>query len=214
MIERDVIALAESHLASGCPMMRRLVGTHGPSPLGAVQRDPFHVLASSIISQQLSMRAADTIQGRVQILVGATDRLTPARLLSASPEQLRSAGLSNAKCKWLHALSERTASGELDFAALAAMDDESAIERLDALPGIGRWTAEMFLMFALDRLDVFSLGDAGLRNGVNRLFNRGAKLGDAATLEVAARWAPYRSVASWYLWRLTEANVAEWTRDR
>ncbi|MGQ0502448.1 MAG: DNA-3-methyladenine glycosylase family protein [Panacagrimonas sp.] len=214
MIDREIIALAERHLAGCCPMMRRLVGAYGPCPLGAAQRDPFHVLASSIISQQLSSRAADTIQARVHALLGVTDRLTPERLLSATPEQLRGAGLSNAKCKWLHALSERTTSGELDFAALATMDDEPAIQLLDALPGIGRWTAEMFLIFALDRLDVFALGDAGLRNGVNKLFNDGAKLADVATLEVAARWAPYRSLASWYLWRLTDANVAEWTQAR
>lgn len=207
MIQRDILAGAERHLARRCPSLRRLIRAHGPSTLGATRRDPFHVLASSIIGQQLSTKAADTIQARVHALVGARTRLRPEQLLSVSAEALRGAGLSHAKCKWLHALSERTVSGELEFRALARMDDESAIELLDALPGVGRWTAEMFLIFALDRLDIFSLGDVGLRNGVNRLFNQGAKLDDAATLEIAERWGPYRSVASWYLWRMADGEV-------
>lgn len=211
MIEREVIASAEKHLARRCPTMRKLIRAHGPSTLGSARRDPFHVLASSIIGQQLSAKAADTIQARVHGLVGAKNRLKPEQLLSVSKEQLRGVGLSNAKSQWLHALSERTASGELSFKALAKMDDETAIETLDALPGVGRWTAEMFLIFALDRLDVFSLGDVGLRNSVNRLYNGGAKLDEAATLEVVAPWGPYRSIASWYLWRLTDGDIATWT---
>lgn len=211
MIEREAIAAAERRLARQCPTMRRLIRAHGPSTLGANKRDPFHVLASSIIGQQLSSKAADTIQARVHRLVGVPSILTPAALLSASAEALRGAGLSNAKCKWLHALSERTVSGELSFTALATMDDETAIETLDALPGVGRWTAEMFLIFALDRLDIFSLGDVGLRNSVNRLFNDGVKLDEAATLEIVGRWAPNRSVASWYLWRLVDGDIATWT---
>ena len=87
-------------------------------------------------------------------------------------------------------------------------DDEGAIAALDALPGIGRWTAEMFLIFALDRLDIFSLGDVGLRNGLDRLCNGGAKLDDAATRARVAPWAPYRSVGSWYLWRLSDGDGA------
>ena len=202
MIERDIIAGAERHLARQCPHMRRLVRTLGPCALGARKRDPFQVLASSIIGQQLSTKAADTIQRRVYALVGATSRVTPAQLLSATPEALRGCGLSNAKVKWLHELARRVESGELSFRRIAKMDDATALVTLDALPGVGVWTAEMFLMFAMDRLDVFSMGDVGLRNGVNKLFNAGAKLDEAGTRDVVARWAPYRSVASWYLWRM------------
>lgn len=210
MIEPDAIAAAERHLRKHCPAMRRMIKMHGPCTLGAKRRDPFHVLAASIISQQLSSKAADTIQGRVQTLIGGK-RLQPEPLLAVSAEALRGAGLSNAKVKWLHTLSERTASGELNFRKLRKMEDEAAIEVLDALPGVGRWTAEMFLIFALDRLDIFSMGDVGLRNGVNRIYNGGVKLDEAATLERVALWTPYRSVASWYLWRITDAEVATWT---
>lgn len=211
MIERDLIVSAEKHLSRQCPVMRHLIRTHGPSTLGAKRRDPFHILASSIIGQQLSARAADTIQARVHAAVGVRTRLTPARLLGVPPEILRACGLSGAKVKWLQALATSVESGALDFRRVARMDDASALVALDALPGVGRWTAEMFLIFAMNRLDIFSMGDVGLRNGVNRLYNAGAKLDERATLEVVERWSPYRSVASWYLWRLTEADLQAWS---
>ena len=211
MIEREHLAAAEKHLSRRCPVMRRLIRSHGPSTLGAKKRDPFHVLASSIIGQQLSTKAADTIQARVHSCVGVKTKLTPAHLLAVEPEALRACGLSNAKVKWLHAIAARVASGELNFRALARMDDASALRVLDELPGVGLWTAEMFLIFALDRVDIFSMGDVGLRNSVNKLYNQGAKLDEAATQEIVARWAPYRSVASWYLWRLVDGEIQTWT---
>lgn len=211
MIDRDVMTAAERHLARRCPVMRKLIRIHGPSTLGATRRDPFHVLASSIIGQQLSAKAADTIQQRVHVLVGARSRLRPERILDVTPEQLRACGLSNAKVKWLLELSSRTGDGRLDFRALARLDDATALRELDALPGVGPWTAEMFLIFALDRLDIFSMGDVGLRNGVNRLFGEGQKLDDDATRDIVARWAPYRSVASWHLWRVTDSDLNAWT---
>lgn len=211
MIEREIIATAERHLSRRCKHMKSLIRTHGPSTLGARRRDPFHVLTSSIIGQQLSSKAADTIQARVHALVGAKARLTPAQLLSVTPEQLRSCGLSNAKAKWLRAASEKVLAGELDFKQLAGADDATALKTLDDLPGVGLWTAQMFMIFALDRLDIFSMGDVGLRNGVNRLFNQGARLDEPATLEIVQRWAPYRSLASWYLWSVTDSDLNAWT---
>lgn len=210
MIDREIILAAERSLARQCAQMRKLIRRQGPSTLGQRRRDPFHVLASSIIGQQLSTKAGDTIQRRVHAAAGVRKKLTPQKLLALDHEQLRACGLSNAKCKWLLGLSEEVNSGRLKFAALRRLDDADAIEQLDALPGIGRWTAEMFLIFALDRLDIFSMGDVGLRNGVNRLFNDGNKLGNEGTLEIVERWAPYRSVASWHLWRLTDGDSDTW----
>ncbi|HEX4871322.1 MAG TPA: DNA-3-methyladenine glycosylase 2 family protein [Nevskiaceae bacterium] len=205
MIAPARIAEAERHLARHCPPLRPLIRAHGPCPLGSRRRDPFAVLCASIISQQLSTKAADTIQQRVEALCGGrAPRLRPARLIALSHEQLRGCGLSNAKATWLRALAEQALDGRLDFRALRALDDEAAIQALDALPGVGRWTAEMLLMFALDRLDVFALDDVGLRRGIERLYNGGARMDDAAILAISAGFAPYRSVASWYLWRLTD----------
>lgn len=203
------MAAAERHLSKACPVMKRLIKTHGRCTIGQSPRDPFHVLCTSIISQQLSVKAADTIQARVAAAV--LDRaahnggFVPAHFIDVEHSLLRAAGLSNAKATWLIGIAQRVHRGEFSFAALDQMEDEAAIEALDALPGIGRWTAEMYLMFALARRDIFSLGDVGLRNGVNRLFNAGEKLDDDATRAVATRWAPYRSIASWYLWRAMEA---------
>ena len=211
MIERDVIALAERHLSRRCPLMRTLIRNHGPSTLGESKRDPFHVLASSIIGQQLSVKAADTIQARVHVLVGARKRLLPAQLLSVTPEALRACGLSTAKVRWLQTLAQKVECGELNFRKLAKMDDANALQTLDDLPGVGLWTAEMFMIFAMDRIDIYSMGDVGLRNGVNKLFNKGLKLDERATLEIVERWAPYRSVASWYLWRLVDGDIQTWS---
>lgn len=205
LISADEMAAAERHLSRCCPVMKRLIKTHGRCTIGQAKRDPFHVLCTSIISQQLSVKAADTIQARVATAVLAGAKFMPAHFIQAEHELLRAAGLSNAKAKWLIGIAQLVHSGEFSFARLRRMDDEAAIDALDALPGIGRWTAEMYLMFALARRDIFSLGDVGLRNGVNRLFNNGQKLDDEATLAVAAGWAPYRSIASWYLWRAMEA---------
>ena len=204
MIDADTLRAAEAYLRRRDRKLGRVIEHHGICGLGGKRRDPFHVLTTSIISQQLSTKAADTIQGRVHAAVGTRKWLKPQHLLDISHEELRACGLSNAKAKWLKALAARTNSGEFSFARLRQLDDEAAIEVLDELPGIGRWTAEMMLIFALGRADVFSLGDAGLRRAVNLLYNDGEPLDEDQTLEVAARWAPYRSVASWYLWRSLE----------
>lgn len=210
MIETALLEKAQKQLSRADPHMKRLIASHGACTLGARRRDPFHVLASSIISQQLSVRAASTIQARVEARAGVCGRLTPAALLALGTEELRACGLSNAKARWLHALAEARRTRRLCFAELLRLDDEAAIERLDALPGIGRWTAEMVLIFAFDRLDIFSMGDVGLRRAVNHVYNGGERLDDERTLALSAAWAPYRSVASWYLWRRIDGNVQAW----
>lgn len=206
MIAAETLRKAEAHLSRRDKKLARLIEAHGPCALGGRRCDPFHVLCTSIISQQLSTKAADTIQARVATAVLAGARFMPAHFIEAEHALLRAAGLSNAKAKWLISIAQSVHRGEFSFARLRKLDDEAAIEMLDALPGIGRWSAEMFLMFALDRLDIFSLGDVGLRRGVNVLHGRGEKLDDEATLAITARWAPYRSVASWYLWRITDGG--------
>lgn len=204
------IKAAESFLSKKDPVMKRLIKAHGPCTMGSKRRDPFHVLCSSIISQQLSSKAADTIQRRVEARVGARSKLTTAHLLKLKHEELRACGLSNAKSSWLQELARRVDAGEFSFTRLRKLNDEAAIEMLDALPGIGRWTAEMYLMFAMDRPDLFAMDDVGLRNGVNRIYNKGKKLSDRKTLAIAKIWSPWRSVASWYLWRAMEGPNANW----
>lgn len=198
------------HLSRADPVLAPLIARHGPCALGGRRRDPFHILCTSIVSQQLSTKAADTIQRRVEELVGANPHLKPAHFLEVPHAKLRACGLSNAKAKWIVEIARRTHSGEFSFRKLVKLDDEAAIAALDALPGIGRWSAEMYLMFALNRLDLFAMDDVGLRRSVNRLYGNGRRLTDRRTLAIAAAWAPYRTVACWYLWRLTEADAAAW----
>ena len=208
MIPVTTLRDAETHLGRRDRKLAALIERHGPCTLGRQRRDPFHVLCSSIIGQQLSTKAADTIQARVALAVAAKTRFEPHHFLAVEADLLRSCGLSTAKAKWLMAIAQTVQRGEFSFAQLRKLDDEAAIEALDALPGIGRWTAEMMLIFALHRLDVFSLGDAGLRRAINQLYNRGTALDNEATLALTARWAPYRSVASWYLWRSIDGEPA------
>ncbi len=202
----DVVA-AEKFLARRDPVMKKLIAAHKPCTLVGAQRDPFHVLCTSIISQQLSVKAADTIQNRVMTLVGAKKNLKPAHIIAAEHDDLRASGLSHAKARWLRTLSEQVRDGTFSFTRLKRMDDADALEALDALPGIGRWTAEMYLIFALHRLDIFAMDDVGLRRSINKLYNNGEALDEEETLAITDRWAPYRSVASWYLWRMIDGDI-------
>lgn len=206
-----VLRVAERQLSAADPILAALIARHGPCQLGARRRDAFHTLCTSIISQQLSAKAADTIQGRVQTLLRANPHLRPAHFASVPHEALRACGLSNAKARWMVEIARRVRAKEFSFRRLARLDDEAAIEALDALPGIGRWSAEMYLIFALDRLDIFAMDDVGLRRGVNRLYGKGRPLSDRRTLQITRAWAPWRSVASWYLWRLGNEEPANWT---
>ena len=173
--------------------MAALVHAHGPCLLRAHGRTPFETLVTSIISQQLSTRAAATIKQRLLTVVPA---FSATDFLTASPEALRGAGLSSPKVRYILELSRQASDKRLDFDTLRLRADDDVIAALTALPGVGRWTAEMFLIFSLQRPDVLSLGDAGLRRAVRLLYGETARLQD-----VGQAWRPYASTASWYLWR-------------
>ena len=218
MIPIKTLRAAEAHLAANDPVMAKLISDFGQTTLGRKRRDPFHVLCASIIGQQLSAKAADTIQQRVASLLGAPmDHFEHQHFSNITQEQLRACGLSNAKSKWLLDLSQRQSDGRFDAAVLKRLDNAALTIELDALPGIGPWTAEMMLIFAFDRLDVFSLGDVGLRNAINKLYaptgrdGKPNKLDDKKTLKITKPWSPYRSVACWYLWRGIDGDIGNWT---
>lgn len=197
LLSPNVVRDAERHLSASDRVMARLIAAYGKCPLPRRNAPPFHTLASSIINQQLSSRAADTIKQRLSALAPMPFR--PEDFLAAPVGSLRTAGLSGAKAKYIRELAERVVSGKLDFDALAEEGDETVIVRLMALPGVGRWTAEMFLIFGLKRPDVLAAGDAGLRRAARMLYGDEEPAG--LLMKVGAAWSPYRSVASWYLWR-------------
>ncbi|MFC4456067.1 DNA-3-methyladenine glycosylase 2 family protein [Deinococcus sonorensis] len=180
---------AVQHLSRD-PAMRDLIAQVGPLTPLTPTTDPFGALMRSVIGQQLSVRAAATIAGRFEAATGPD----PARVLALPGEDLRALGLSWAKVRTVQAAAEAALSGRIDFQHLETLTDEQVISALSALPGIGRWTAEMYLMFALARPDVFSFGDLGLVRGLERYFP------DEPPQEVVARWSPYRTLAARYFW--------------
>nr|WP_255674755.1 DNA-3-methyladenine glycosylase 2 family protein [Deinococcus sp. 6GRE01] len=183
-------APATAHLSLD-PVLAGVIARVGDLPVLTPTPDPFGTLIRNVTGQQLSVKAAASIHARLTATLG---EVTADTLLAASGDTLRGAGLSWAKVRTVQATAQAAKTGTVDFAHLAAQDDEAVITALLPLPGIGRWTAEMFLMFALARPDVFSLGDLALRQGLSRLHP------DAAPADVLARWSPYRTLAARYVW--------------
>ena len=186
-------------LARRDPILRDLMRTHGPCGLAARQHsDPFKALARAIVGQQLSAKAAATIFSRFEALFDAFP--TPAQVLAVPDGRLRSVGLSSQKLGYLRDLCRRIVEGGLPLDVLDRMDDEAVIENLTRVKGVGRWTAEMFLIFRLQRPDVLPVGDLGIVRAVQRAYKlRKAPSPDRLT-RIGEAWRPYRSVACWYLW--------------
>ena len=186
-------------LARRDPILRDLMRTHGPCGLAARQHsDPFKALARAIVGQQLSAKAAATIFSRFEALFDAFP--TPAQVLAVPDDRLRSVGLSSQKLGYLRDLCRRIVEGGLPLDVLDRMDDEAVIENLTRVKGVGRWTAEMFLIFRLQRPDVLPVGDLGIVRAVQRAYKlRKAPSPDRLT-RIGEAWRPYRSVACWYLW--------------
>jgi DNA-3-methyladenine glycosylase II len=197
-LSEKTVHKAELHLSKSDPVMKRLIAEHGSCPIAQWEYHPFHTLVISIISQQLSAKAANTIEKRIAAIVSAP--FQPAELLSVPVESLRSAGLSRPKARYIHELAQRISEERLSFSDVESEEDDAVIEVLIESPGIGRWTAEMFLIFGLKRLDVLSLGDAGLQRAARILYGDD-KEHTKLLASIADVWRPYRSVASWYLWK-------------
>jgi DNA-3-methyladenine glycosylase II len=192
--------MAVAHLRKADPVMARIIGDVGPL---AIRRRPerFAALVRAIIFQHLAGRAAQAIFDRFVASVGQGRFPTPAQVLAASDETMRAAGLSRGKMAYLHDLAEYVRDGKLNFHRFARMDDEEVIADLTRVRGIGRWTAEMFLMFNLNRPDVLAVDDLGLRNGATRAYAKKAPVSAKELREIGERWRPYRTAASWYLWQ-------------
>jgi DNA-3-methyladenine glycosylase II len=190
---------AQRHLARRDPVLKRLIAAVGPCRL-APNPDAFALLVRSIISQQISTKAALSIYTRLEQTL-APEAVGPARILSLSDEKLRAAGLSAAKARSLRDLAEKVHTGVVPLEELPELPDEEVIARLIPVRGIGRWTAEMFLIFCLGRLDVLPVDDLGLRVGMQRQYGFTEPLEKAQLRELAEPWRPYRTIATWYLWR-------------
>lgn len=187
----------QKYLAQADPVMRELVKRYTLRRI-TVTKHPLEELVSSIVSQQLSLKAADTIWRRFLALYGG--RMPSAERIIATPmAHIRSCGMSGSKAEYVKNVARAFRSGHLDRTHLMRMSDDEVRGRLVAVKGVGRWTAEMFLIFALGRPDVFSPGDVGLQNAIRKRY--GGRPTPQSIERRARRWAPYRSYAARYLWK-------------
>jgi DNA-3-methyladenine glycosylase II len=196
-----IIRQASEHLAAKDPVLAGLIAKHGPfTP--RPHTDYYWELVDSIISQQLSVKAARTIEQRFLALFG--DKVPSAeQLLDTSIDELRAVGMSRAKATYVLDLAKHIADGSLKLDKLPRLGNDEIIKELVAVKGIGEWTAHMFLIFALGRLDILPVGDLGIRSGIQRLYGLDHLPLPAQVTEHASRWQwhPYESVAAWYVWQ-------------
>jgi DNA-3-methyladenine glycosylase II len=193
----DYWADACKHLVKKDRVMKRLIPQFGDACMES-RCDPFITLARSVVGQQISVKAAQTVWDRFALL---SKKLTPANVLKLKVDDMRAAGLSTRKVEYIVDLALHFDSGALHVGDWDGMDDEAIIAELIAIRGIGRWTAEMFLMFHLLRPNILPLDDVGLLNGIGKNYFSGEAVSRSDAREVAATWAPYCSVATWYIWR-------------
>lgn len=189
------------HLKRSDPVIRDIIERVGPYRIQ--YREPvFETLVRSIVFQQLSGLAAGTIYGRLADKTG--EPITPKAILKLTPEKMRALGLSRQKTEYIRDLARRTNAGELDFDACPDLTDEEIIERFTAVKGVGIWTVQMFLIFALRRPDVLPTGDLGVRNAIKKAYGLEEMPKPTEVERYGEAWRPYCSVASWYLWRSLE----------
>lgn len=198
------------HLSRRDRVMKRLIPRFGEARLQS-RGDAFTTLARSIVGQQISVKAAQSVWERVAAAVGgAPTRLAPAAVMRLDLASLRACGLSARKSEYLRDLAAHFADGRVHVVNWRSMDDESIIGELVAIRGIGRWTAEMFLIFHLMRPDVLPLDDIGLLKGISVNYFSGEPVSRSEAREVGEAWSPFRSVATWYIWRSLDPLPVEY----
>ena len=205
---------AVAHLRQADSVLARVIDSIGPFTLEPTSGS-YRALARSIFFQQLAGPAARAIMKRVLDLLGTDDEryFTPEQFLAASDEDLRAAGLSRQKLAYLRDLAAKFASGELREDEFAALDDEDVIQRVASVKGIGRWTAEMFLIFSLGRPDVLPVDDLGVRRGFQETYSLDGLPSPEQMRTIAEPWRPYRSAGTWYMWRSLGVALPEQGRE-
>ena len=193
-----------AHLESHDTVLLEHVRAHGPIPL-VTPRPPFEALCRAIVGQQLSTKAATTIGGRLMDWALAKGGLTPSLLLNSSTEDLRALGLSGQKTSYVCALANAWIADTHAFDSLSDMSDTEVVNNLTAIKGIGAWTAQMFLLFTLERPDVFAPRDLGIKKAMERLYGLSMASSDGELVAFSERWSPYRSLACRHLWQVLDS---------
>ena len=187
-------------------ILKKIIPKYGSRFL-MTRGDAFTTLARSIVGQQISVAAAQSVWNKV--LSAANSKVNPKNILALTVEELRSAGLSGRKVEYIRDLAEHFDSGRLHANQWKGMEDEAIIKELSAIRGIGRWTAEMFLIFNMVRPNILPLDDVGLIKAISLNYFSGEPVSRHEAREVAANWAPWRTVATWYMWRSIDPSVIE-----
>ena len=197
---------AKRALGRGDPVLRGIMKAH-PRVFMQQRGEPFFTLARAIVGQQISVKAAQSVWNRFEACVG---RVTPPNVLAVRRAQLRACGFSERKVEYVADLAQHFVDGRIHVHKWPEMDDEAIIAELSEVRGIGRWTAEMFLMFNLLRPDVFPLDDLGLQKGIRVAYFKGRKVSLRTMRRLGETWRPWRSVATWYLWRALDPVPVEY----
>jgi DNA-3-methyladenine glycosylase II len=200
----DIRLLGLEHISRADPIMARLITRVGPCRLPS-RRPRYATLVRAIVGQQLSAGAARTVYGRLRQKAGG--HISPERIARLRFSDLTEVGLSKSKATYVHDLAASVLSGEIRLDRLHLLDDQDVIERLIAVKGVGRWTAEMFLIFVLNRPDRLPVEDVGLQRGFVRVYGLDGRVSTEVMERIAEPWRPYRSVGCWYLWRSLDAAV-------
>lgn len=210
-IPEELVTQAVEHLRRKDRTIRRIITAYGPFAL-ELKTDAFPVLVQSIISQQISTAAAASIRRRVDALRGRR-KLTAGWILDQSDEQLRGCGISPQKLRYLRDLADKVDTRTVNLTQLPQQSDDDVIAELTQVLGVGVWTAQMFLIFSLGRLDVLPTGDLGIRAAIEREYQLSSHPTPKQCEELAAPWRPFASVASWYLWRSSDAKLTPEQRE-
>ena len=209
LISPDYWAEACAHLMDKDLVLRRIIPVYGQDCMQS-RGDAFSTLARSVVGQQISVKAAQSVWDRFITTLPRRRKLTPANVLKLKVDDMRAAGLSARKIEYLVDLALHFDRGQLNLKRWPEMDDEAIITELVDIRGIGRWTAEMFLIFHLMRPNVLPLDDVGLIKGISMSYFSGEPVSRAEARDVAEAWAPYRTVGTWYLWRSLDPLPVEY----
>ena len=207
------VKAARLHLRRSDPKLGAIIKAVGPFTTKA-RRDRFGTLVRSIVSQQIATAAATAIKGRLEVAIKENRKTIPKRgqpycpetILNFSIDELRGIGLSRQKATYIQSLAQHVVDGDVDLSKMGKLDNEAVIESLIQVKGIGRWTAQMFLIFSLARMDILPVDDLGVKTAVRNTYGLD-ELPDKKTMEkIAEPWRPYASIASWYMWRSLELD--------
>ena len=198
MPSSNIFRCAVDQLKASDPVMSRIIDAVGECTLPK-RENRYISLIGSVVSQQLSGRAADSIFRRLSCELG--DRITPADVLNLTHQQFRRSGISASKESYIRGISERFALDKHFLSDLSDRLDDEVLTQLTGIRGVGIWTAQMFMIFSLNRLDILPMQDAGLRRGISKFYFNGKLPRDSEIIQISENWRPYRSIAAWYIWR-------------